>query len=93
MTLEFHALATLFPLLNGEDFDELVADIRANFLARCCAWCRKAETPSARVLPFGAGEHHAWLHAECWPAWHQSRRAEAVAALTTMGIASGVHDG
>jgi N6-adenosine-specific RNA methylase IME4/ParB-like chromosome segregation protein Spo0J len=32
MTLEFHALATLFPLLNGEDFDELVADIRTQGL-------------------------------------------------------------
>src|SRR5262245_17601140 len=32
MTLEFHALATLFPLLNGEDFDELVADIRKHGL-------------------------------------------------------------
>ena len=31
-----------------------------------CAWCSKSETPSARVLPFGAGEHHAWLHPECW---------------------------
>jgi hypothetical protein len=55
MTLEFHALATLFPLLNGEDFDELVADIRANFLAARCAWCRKAERSSAMVVPFGAG--------------------------------------
>ena len=55
--------------------------------AGCCTWCGKAETPSATVLPFGAGEHHAWLHAECWRAWHQSRRAEATAALRTMGIA------
>ena len=31
-----------------------------------CAWCGKAETPSARVLPFGAGEHREWLDAECW---------------------------
>jgi N6-adenosine-specific RNA methylase IME4/ParB-like chromosome segregation protein Spo0J len=28
-TLEFHTLASLFPLLGGTDFDELVADIRA----------------------------------------------------------------
>jgi hypothetical protein len=52
-----------------------------------CTWCGKLETPSAMPLPFGAGEHHAWIHSECWPAWHQSRRAEAVAALRTMGIA------
>jgi hypothetical protein len=58
-----------------------------------CAWCGKSETPGAMVLPFGAGEHHAWLHADCWPAWRQSRRAEASKALRTMGIASGDHDG
>jgi hypothetical protein len=46
-----------------------------------CAWCRKAERSSATIVPFGAGEHHAWLHTECWPAWHQSRRAEAALAL------------
>ena len=52
-----------------------------------CTWCGKPETPSAMVLPFGAGEHHAWLHADCWPAWRQSRRSEAVLALRGMGIA------
>jgi hypothetical protein len=52
-----------------------------------CAWCGKAETPSARVLPFGAGEHHEWLHAECWAFWYQRRREEAVLALRGMGIA------
>src|SRR5262245_4489500 len=58
-----------------------------------CAWCGKAETPSATVLPFGADEHHAWLHTECWPAWRQSRLAEATKALRTMRIAPGGHDG
>ena len=52
-----------------------------------CAWCGKSETPSVIVLPFGAGEHHAWLHSDCWPAWRQSRRSEAVLALRGMGIA------
>jgi len=52
-----------------------------------CAWCGKAETPSAMVLPFGTGEHHAWLRADCWPCWHQTRRDEAVLALRGMGIA------
>jgi hypothetical protein len=29
---------------------------------------------SAVVLPFGTEpETHAWLHAACWPAWHQAR--------------------
>jgi hypothetical protein len=52
-----------------------------------CTWCGKLETPSAMPLPFGAGEYHAWVHAYCWPAWHQSRRTEAAMALRTMGIA------
>lgn len=30
MTLEFHAIANCFPLIDGAEFDELVADIRAN---------------------------------------------------------------
>jgi hypothetical protein len=66
---------------------------RSSSPAGRCAWCGKSETPGAMVLPFGAGEHHAWLHADCWPAWRQSRRAEATKALRTMGIASGDHDG
>jgi hypothetical protein len=59
-----------------------------------CAWCGRPESPAAVVVPFGTGTH-TWLHAECWPAWHQSRRADATAALRTMGIApggSGDHD-
>lgn len=47
-----------------------------------CAWCGMPELPSAVVLPFGTEPGtHAWLHAECWPAWHEARRAAAVAAL------------
>src|SRR6516164_8160369 len=56
-------------------------------LAGRCVWCGKPQTPSAMVLPFGAGEHHTWLHAECWPTWYQRRREEAVLALRGMGIA------
>jgi hypothetical protein len=51
-----------------------------------CTWCGKPDAPSAVILPFGAGEHHVWLHAECWPAWHQSRRVEADTALRKMGL-------
>jgi hypothetical protein len=55
-----------------------------------CAWCGKPESPGAVVVPFGTEPGtHAWLHAECWPAWHQSRRAEAAMALRRMGIAPG----
>jgi hypothetical protein len=61
-----------------------------------CAWCGRPESPAAVVVPFGTEPGtHTWLHAECWPAWHQSRRADATAALRTMGIApggSGDHD-
>jgi hypothetical protein len=47
-----------------------------------CMWCGRAETDDTLVLPFGTGPGtHAWLHAECWPAWHQGRRAKAVAEL------------
>src|SRR3954468_10182941 len=44
-----------------------------------CAWCGALETAGAVVVPFGtAPGTHTWLHAECWPAWHQARRAQAV---------------
>lgn len=47
-----------------------------------CAWCGRAESPGAVVLAFGTEPGtHTWLHAECWPAWHQVRRAKAAAAL------------
>ena len=52
-----------------------------------CVWCGKPESPSVVVLPFGTEPGtHAWLHAECWPAWHQARRAGAVAALQATGL-------
>jgi hypothetical protein len=57
-------------------------------LAGRCAWCGRPESPSAVVLPFGTEPGmHAWLHADCWAAWHQSRRQEAALALRKMGIA------
>jgi hypothetical protein len=47
-----------------------------------CLWCGKPDTPSAVVLPFGTEPGtHAWLHAECWAAWHQTRKSAAIAAL------------
>ena len=47
-----------------------------------CVWCGRAETDDALVLPFGTDPGtRAWLHAECWPAWHQARRAKAAAEL------------
>lgn len=35
-----------------------------------CAWCGKAETPGAVVVPFGGrASGHTWLHHGCWAAW------------------------
>jgi hypothetical protein len=52
-----------------------------------CAWCCKPESPEAVVLPFGTEPGtHTWLHANCWPAWYQSRRAEAARSLKAMGV-------
>ena len=56
-----------------------------------CAWCGKAESPGAVVLPFGTEPGtHTWLHAECWPGWHQVRQADAIAALGATGIMAAI---
>ena len=60
-------------------------------IAGRCAWCGHAESHNAVVLPFGTEPGtHTWLHAECWPAWHEVRRSQATEALTRMGV--GTHD-
>jgi hypothetical protein len=47
-----------------------------------CAWCGKAESGGAMVLPFETQPGtHRWLNAECWSVWHQARWASATAAL------------
>jgi hypothetical protein len=52
----------------------------------CCAWCGRPESPTAVVLPFGVElGTYTWLHAQCWSAWLEARRADAIAAL---GIAA-----
>jgi hypothetical protein len=51
-----------------------------------CACCGRPDSPSAVVVPFGTEPGtHTWLHAECWPAWHEARRADAIAALRATG--------
>ena len=46
----------------------------------CCAWCGRPEVRGAVVVPFGTEPGtHAWLHGDCWPAWHRRRRAAAMA--------------
>jgi hypothetical protein len=52
-----------------------------------CAWCGQAESNDAVVLPYGVEPGtHIWLHAECWPAWQDTRRSQAREALARMGI-------
>jgi hypothetical protein len=44
-------------------------------------------TACLSLLPFGTEPGtQRWLHAECWLAWHQERRADAIAARNAMGI-------
>src|SRR5215203_29452 len=50
-----------------------------------CAWCGAVETAGAVIVPFGTEPGtHTWLHAECWPAWQQARRAQAQALSATV---------
>jgi hypothetical protein len=59
-----------------------------------CTGCGRSESISAVVLPFGTEPGtHAWLHAECWQAWSQARRADAIAALAKMGIQAPTNSG
>ena len=52
-----------------------------------CAWCCRAESRDAVVLPYGTEPGtHIWLHPECWPAWQEVRRSQARDALDRMGI-------
>ena len=52
-----------------------------------CLGCGEAEHGQDPLLPFGIEPTgHAWLHSRCWSAWHASRKAEAVAALSNLGI-------
>ncbi len=54
-------------------------------VARRCLGCGEAEHGDDPLLPFGSEPTgHAWLHSRCWEACHASRRAEAVAALSTL---------
>lgn len=51
-----------------------------------CVGCGRADQPG-NIVPFGAEPAgHAWLHVRCWTAWHAARKAEALAALTRIGI-------
>jgi len=52
-----------------------------------CLGCGGGEQAHDTLLPFGTDSTgHVWLHSRCWPAWCERRRAEAFAALSSMGI-------
>jgi hypothetical protein len=52
-----------------------------------CLGCGGSHHSHDPLLPYGIEPTgHAWLHARCWPTWHQDRTAEAVAVLAAMGI-------
>jgi len=54
-----------------------------------CFGCCRGDEHAGIVVPFGTEPSgHVWLHSDCWPAWHRSRKAEAAAALSAMGIGS-----
>jgi hypothetical protein len=54
-----------------------------------CAWCDRAETPDATLLPIGVGLRHAWLHRDCWEPWRTDRRAQATAELAEVSSHEG----
>jgi hypothetical protein len=52
-----------------------------------CLGCGAGDHAYDKLLPFGTEQTgHTWLHSRCWEAWHASRKAEASAALSTLGI-------
>jgi hypothetical protein len=54
-----------------------------------CLGCGGRDHAYDPLLPYGTeSAGHVWLHSRCWPAWHESRKAKAAAALATRGIAT-----
>jgi hypothetical protein len=52
-----------------------------------CLGCGEAKHAHDPLLPFGnESSGHAWLHSRCWSTWHARRKAEAVVALSSVGI-------
>jgi hypothetical protein len=51
-----------------------------------CSWCSTYK-PGYAMLPYGHGSTGViWLHDECWSAWHQHRRSQAISAIARFGI-------
>ena len=65
-------------------------DFHGCFCEVCHRYIRHTVTDRSDhvVVPFGT-DNHAWLHPECWPAWHEARRSQAIVALRVMGFKEG----
>jgi hypothetical protein len=52
-----------------------------------CLSCGSGDHTGDVLLPFGIEPiGHAWLHSRCWSAWYANRKAQAIAALSVMGL-------
>ena len=51
--------------------------------AEVCAHCGGT---AGSLMPFGFGEHHAWVHLTCHTAWMAARKATALSTLTALGV-------
>lgn len=52
-----------------------------------CLACGGSDSAHGALLPHGVEPtDHVWLHSRCWHAWHAGQKADAVAALKTIGI-------
>jgi len=49
--------------------------------------CGAGDRQDDLLLAFGTEKSgHAWLHSDWWSAWHESRLADAIVALSAMGV-------
>jgi hypothetical protein len=59
-----------------------------------CLDCGGRDHAHDPLLPYGVEPTgHAWLHSRCWPAWYETRKAKAAAALAVMGITASIGRG
>ena len=65
-----------------------VAESKSDTLwSRSLRWCGQTEANGAVVVPYGT-EPGTRLHTECWPAWQEVRRSQAMQALMRMGVSN-----